>query len=189
MLLSQIWKQRSHELTDLCSEHEEELDELRTLRRNVLASMGLESQKPLDTRPSSQSSSQTTNRRSLREPRKHRRRTSTFHAGGAGLNDAIEFPDIPATMPGDGFPEPFASQESVEAVDIVTQSKHMRPQQTVMIPKLQAPHAQNLALESNLISSLRRSSPKKRTALGQISPNRPAHDSGFHASCEGGPSR
>ncbi len=155
------------ELTDLCSEQQEELDELRMLRRNVLASMGLASQKPLEIRPSSQSSNEAVNSRSIREPRKHTRRTSIVQSESGGLDAAIGIKSIASTPPRNDC---ASSQQSDGCTDIVTVPGNLKPRQAFKIPKLLAPNTQNIGLEYNAAS--KRSSPRKRAALRQISPNR-----------------
>jgi hypothetical protein len=65
---------RIQELTNLCTEQEDELEELRTLRRNVLASMGLATPNPVAARSASHLQKDERNPQTPREPRQQRRR-------------------------------------------------------------------------------------------------------------------
>ena len=100
------------ELTDHCTEQEDELEELRTLRRNVLASMGLAAPNPTTAKSTSRLQKGERNPQTPREPRQQRRRKSAIssqeHAPSATkgtqgfASTAAEVNDDPSLMSSDG---------------------------------------------------------------------------------------
>jgi hypothetical protein len=103
---------RVQELTELCTEQEDELEELRTLRRNVLASMGLATPNPMTARSASRLQKDERNPQTPREPRQQRRHKSPIQSQGhapsvttgtQGLgNTAAEDADDPSLISSDG---------------------------------------------------------------------------------------
>jgi chromosome segregation ATPase len=73
---------RVQELTELCTEQEDELEELRTLRRNVLASMGLATPNPMTARSASRLQKDERNPETPREPHQQRRHKSPIQSQG-----------------------------------------------------------------------------------------------------------
>jgi hypothetical protein len=103
---------RVQELTELCTEQEDELEELRTLRRNVLASMGLATPNPMTARSASRLQKDERNPQTPREPRQRRRHKSPIQSQGHALsvttgtqglgNTAAEDVDDPSLISSDG---------------------------------------------------------------------------------------
>lgn len=154
---------RREELAELCSEQEEELYELRTLRRNVLASMGLGTQNPLAIRPSSRSQeanidpqapyrSQQLPHRKLASPGQSSAQGVTDVTVGAMTDDAFALPDGHFSRDGDRNP------------------KRSKPRPHFQVPAIYTPLAQKP--NSTFKSVSKRLSPTKRSVLRQLSPNR-----------------
>jgi hypothetical protein len=100
---------RVQELTELCTEQEDELEELRTLRRNVLASMGLATPNPMTARSASRLQKDERNPQTPREPRQQRRHKSPIQSQGhapnviqGSANTAAEDVDDPSLISSDG---------------------------------------------------------------------------------------
>lgn len=167
------------ELTDFCSEQEEELEELRTLRKNVLASMGLASQHPLVIRSASRSQKDAAELQTPRPPREHRRRKSA-------LQTLEDVPKVPRGTQGaistameNVANASFASSDSHSSQNGSTPKRSkLRP--SFKVPAMHTPYTQKTILSSRSVS--KKLSPLKRSALGQLSPNRRHTTVGFAAS-------
>jgi chromosome segregation ATPase len=170
---------RTQELNALSKEQEAELKELRTLRRNVLASMGLGSGSNLAIRSASRSASRSppradpvavpeTPREPVRETREPRRRKSAIHtqdlaqkvdAANQGYNTEVE-----------NVAEEFIAQNG-------STPKRQKPRPSYKMPTMQTPFNQKPTFASR--STSRKMSPVKRSALRQMSPNRRHTTVGF----------
>lgn len=166
---------KAQELDILCGEQEEELEELRTLRRNVLASMGLATQNPLAIRSASRSQKDGTMPETPREPREHRRRKS-----------AIQTQDVvpKATAATQGFSN--IAMENVAESSFASSGhdsqngstpKRQKPRPAFKVPTMQTPFNQRPALAPR--STSKKLSPVRRSALRQMSPNRRNTTVGF----------
>lgn len=166
---------KAQELDILCGEQEEELEELRTLRRNVLASMGLATQNPLAIRSASRSQKDGTVPETPPESREHRRRKS-----------AIQTQDVvpKATAATQGFSN--IAMENVAEASFASSGhdsqngstpKRQKPRPAFKVPTMQTPFNQRPALASR--STSKKLSPVKRSALRQMSPNRRHTTVGF----------
>lgn len=164
------------ELKVFCEEQEEELDELRTLRRNVLKSFGLATPNPLSMRSGTRSQTETNDPQTPHAPREHRRWKS-----------AIQTQDVPpkATASTQGFADTamkneanasFASSDSHGSQNGST-PKRSKPRPSFKMPAMQTPYTQRPILNSRSLS--KKSSPSKRSALAQMSPNRRHTTVGF----------
>lgn len=163
---------KAGELDVLCAEQEEELEELRTLRRNVLASMGLAAGGPLAIRAASRMQQEgavpETPHQPTRETRERRRRKSAIHTQ-----------DFPSRVDGaaDGSTNP-GMENAVEASFVSTgphsqdgsTPKRQRPRPSFKVPAMQTPFSQRPILASR--STSKKLSPVKRSVLRQMSPNR-----------------
>lgn len=170
---------RMQELSALSKEQEAELKELRTLRRNVLASMGLGSGSDLAIRSASRSASRSpradavavpeTPREPVRETREHRRRKSAIHTQDSAQK---------ADAANEGFTN--TEVENV-AEEFIAQNgstpKRQKPRPSFKMPTMQTPFNQKPTLASR--STSRKLSPVKRSALRQMSPNRRHTTVGF----------
>ncbi|KAH7405858.1 hypothetical protein DE146DRAFT_649901 [Phaeosphaeria sp. MPI-PUGE-AT-0046c] len=174
-----IYEQRIQELTEFCSEQEEELEELRTLRKNVLASMGLGSQNLLAIRSVPRDQKDTSEARTPRTHREHRRRKSA-------LQTVVDVPR--ASEDGHGATstatEHVANASSGSSDSQSSQNgptpKRSKPRPVFKIPTMQTPYTQKPLLTSRSVS--KKLSPIKRSALRQLSPNRRHTTVGFVAS-------
>lgn len=173
-------KTRAQELNTLSKEQEAELKELRTLRRNVLASMGLGSGSA--SRSTSRSASRSpradavavpeTPREPVRETREHRRRKSAIHTQDSAQK-------------ADAANQGFNTELENVAEEFITQNgstpKRQKPRPSFKMPTMQTPFNQKPTLASR--STSRKLSLVKRSALRQMSPNRRHTTVGF-ALCE-----
>lgn len=166
---------KAHELDLLCGEQEEELEELRTLRRNVLASMGLATQNPLTVRSASRSQKDGMVPETPHEPREHRRRKSAIQTQDTALKVSTAAQDFTNTATENIAEASFASsgQESQNG----STPKRQKPRHSSKVPTMQTPFSQRPALASR--STLKKLSPVKRSALRQMSPNRRHTTVGF----------
>jgi predicted nucleic acid-binding Zn-ribbon protein len=157
------------ELTTFCAEQEEELDELRTLRKNVLASFGYASQNPLAIRSSSRTQKDAINPQTPRPPREHRRRKSAIQT----LDDEPTVPrgahSITSTAMENIANASFVSSDSYSSQNGST-PKRSKPRPSFKVPAIHTPYTQKPILASRSIS--KKLSPMKRSALRQMSPNR-----------------
>jgi hypothetical protein len=167
------------ELTAFCAEQEEELDELRTLRKNVLASFGYASQNPLAIRSSSRTQKDIMDPQTPRLPREHRRRKSAVQT----LNDATALPSntqgITSTAMEHIANASFASSDSHSSQNGST-PKRAKPRPSFKVPTMHTPYAQKPILAPRSVS--KKLSPIKRSALRQMSPNRRHTSIGFAVS-------
>jgi predicted nucleic acid-binding Zn-ribbon protein len=166
---------KAQELDVLCGEQEGELEDLRTLRRNVLASMGLATQNPLAIRSASRSQKDETVPETPRETREHRRRKSAIQT-----QDTV----LKASTAAQGFTNTAmenVAEASFAASDQESQNgstpKRQKPRPSFKVPTMQTPFNQRPALASR--STSKKLSPVKRSALRQMSPNRRHTTVGF----------
>jgi chromosome segregation ATPase len=162
---------RIQELEDFCREQEEELDELKTLRRNVLASMGAtlqKPQKPLAIRSTSHSQQETVEPQTMREPRSHRRRKSAINAYDEAPKAAMGTQSITNTAMENLANASFPSSESYSSQGGGPTPKRSKPRSSY------TPYTQKPMLTSK--SAPKQHSPSKRSA--QMSPSR-RHTVGF----------
>jgi chromosome segregation ATPase len=166
---------KTQELDILCGEQEEELEELRTLRRNVLASMGLATQNPLAIRSASRSQKDGTVPETPREPREHRRRKSAIQTQELGPKTSTAAQGFTNTAIENAADASFASsgQDSQNG----STPKRQKPRPAFKVPTMQTPFNQRPALASR--STSKKLSPVKRSALRQMSPNRRHTTVGF----------
>ncbi|KAH6620395.1 hypothetical protein C7974DRAFT_435763 [Boeremia exigua] len=166
---------RTEELDVLCGEQEEELEELRTLRRNVLASMGLATQNPLMPRSATHLQKEGTVPETPREPREHKRRKPAIQTQDLApkstkpaqcLNDTAIENDADASFD----TSRYGSQDGPTP-------KRQKPRPSLRASATQTPFNQKLSLGSR--SASRKLSPVKRSALRQMSPNRRHTTVGF----------
>lgn len=152
---------RIQELIDICSEQGEELDELRTLRRNVLASMGLASQKSLAIR--STAPNEVVDQRA---PREHRRRKSAIQTQKVAPNAPLDSQGITTNAAMEHIANAsFASSDSHSSQGGGPSPKRPKPRPSFKIPTMHTPYTQGLTSRSGTVS------PSMRTALRQMSPN------------------
>ncbi|XPS94197.1 hypothetical protein M3J09_003521 [Ascochyta lentis] len=166
---------KTHELDVLCGEQEEELEELRTLRRNVLASMGLATQNPLAIRSASRSQKDATVTETPREPREHRRRKSAIKTQDLAPVSTPVVRDLNNTAMENVAEASFAS--SRDDSQNGSTPKRQKPRPSFKVPTMQTPSNQKPALASR--STSKKLSPVKRSALRQMSPNRRHTTVGF----------
>jgi hypothetical protein len=152
---------------------------LKTLRRNVLASMGAtlqKSQKPLAIRSTSRSQQETVEPQTMREPRSHRRRKSAINAHDEAPKAAMGTQGITNTAMENLANASFASSESYSSQGGGPMPKRSKPRSSFRPPTMHTPYTQKPMLTSN--SAPKQLSPSKRSALRQMSPNR-RHTVGF----------
>ncbi|KNG47329.1 hypothetical protein TW65_05880 [Stemphylium lycopersici] len=161
------------ELEEFCKEQEEELEERRTIQRNVLAHFGVSSQQPMAIRSTSRSYKDVAPAPTTREPRTHRRRKSAFITQSNTPNAETSAPPVTSSAAGNTANASFESSSSQASGPTPKRSK---PRPTFKVPTMHTPYTQKPRLISKSASS--RLSPSKRSALRQISPNR-RHTVGF----------
>jgi predicted nucleic acid-binding Zn-ribbon protein len=164
-------EERIQELIDICSEQEEELEELRTLRKNVLAQLTVQ---PTANRSASRGPTDSDGPRPHRAPREHRRRKSalqdpdTVPKGSRSTQNAASTEENVVNAS-------FASSDSYSSQNGST-PKRLKPRQSFKVPAMHTPHNQKPLFGSR--STSKKLSPTKRSALRQLSPNR-RHTVGF----------
>ncbi|KAF3040261.1 hypothetical protein E8E12_003734 [Didymella heteroderae] len=166
---------KAQDLEILCGEQEEELEELRTLRRNVLASMGLATQNPLAIRSASRSQKDGTVPETPREPREHRRRKSAIQTQDAASKVSRATQDFTNTAMENVAEVSFASSD--QGSQNGSTPKRQKPRPAFKAPTMQTPFDSTPALISR--STSKKLSPVKRSALRQLSPNRRHTTVGF----------
>ena len=166
---------KAHELDVLCGEQEEELEELRTLRRNVLASMGLTTQNPLAIRSASRSQKDGTVPETPREPREDRRRKSALQTQDVAPKVATATQSFTNTVI-ENITEASFTSSSHHSQNGST-PKRQKPRPAFKVPTMQTPYNQRPTLASR--STSKKLSPAKRSALRQMSPNRRHTTVGF----------
>lgn len=159
---------KTQELDILCGEQEEELEELRTLRRNVLASMGLATRNPSAIRSATRSQKDGTVPETPREPRDHRRRKSAIQTQDTTLKASMPAQSFTNTATQNIAEASFTSsgQESRDG----STPKRQKPRPASRVPTMQTPFNQRPALASR--STSKKLLPVTRSALRQMSPNR-----------------
>jgi chromosome segregation ATPase len=168
---------RIQELNDFCSEQEEELVELRTMRRNLLAGLGVASQHPLAIRSARTQEDDT--ERTPRVPREHRRRKSAVQTLQAAPRATRSTQGITGTALENIANASFASSDSHSSQNGST-PKRAKPRSSFKAPSLQTPYTQKPVLSARSVS--KKLSPSKRSALRQLSPNRRHTTVGFAGS-------
>jgi hypothetical protein len=175
---------RTQELDMLCGEQEEELEELRTLRKNVLASMGLAAQNPSAARAANRTQKDSTVPETPRETREHRRRKSSIRTQDLAPK-AAKANHVSTNTATDNMTEPSFASSGHDSQNGST-SKRQKPRPSFRVPSMQTPLNERPALASR--STSRKLSPVKRSALRQMSPNRRHTTVGFALlDNEGGP--
>lgn len=169
---------KAQELEILCGEQEEELEELRTLRRNVLASMGLATQNPLAIRSASRSEKDGTVPETPREPREHRRRKSAYQTQDPAPRTTTVTQGFTNTATENVTEASFAS--SGHDSQNGSTPKRQKPHPSFKVPTMVTPFNQKPNLASR--STSKKLSPVKRSALRQMSPNRRHTTVGFSLS-------
>lgn len=167
---------RVQELNDFCTEQEDELDELRTMRRNLLAGLGVASQHPLAIRSASRVQ-QDTAERTPRAPREHRRRKSAIQTLQGTPKTTRSTQGITNTAMETIANASFGSSDSQSSQNGSTPK---RARSSFKAPSMQTPFTQKPVLSTRSVS--KKSSPSKRSALRQLSPNRRHTTVGFAVS-------
>jgi myosin heavy subunit len=170
---------RLQELADFCSEQEEELEELRALRKNVLAGLGLASQHPLPIRSTNRVQKDTSDLQNMRGPREHRRRKSAIQILDGAMDTARSTQGVTSTAMETIANASFASSDSQSSQNGPT-PKRPKPRPSFKVPAIRTPYTQKPTLASR--STLDNTSPSKRSALRQLSPNRRHTTVGFAVS-------
>ncbi|USP82606.1 uncharacterized protein yc1106_09880 [Curvularia clavata] len=158
---------RIQELEDFCKEQEEELEERRAIHKNILANFGVSSQQPLAIRSASRSYKDIAEP-TVREPRTRRRRKSNFIAAQDDTPKATM--SVPSMKTSTTESTANISFESSSSQTSVPAPKRSKPRPTFKVPTMHTPYTQKPSLVSK--SVLNRTSPSKRSALRQVSPNR-----------------
>lgn len=174
-------EEKVQELTDFCSEQEEELEELRTIRRNVLATMGFASEPGIAVRSTSRG------QKDAADPPVPTPRTSRVHRRGkSALQDLEEAPRASrgtqsATSTAMEFvANAYSASSDSHSSQNGSTPKRRKPRPSFKIPAMQTPYTQQPVLSSRSIS--KKLSPIKRSALRQLSPNRRHTTVGFTVS-------
>lgn len=165
---------RLQDFQSLCAEQEEELEELRNIRRNVLVSMGIATQSPLAIRSASSSHKEAAETHILYARKEPRRRRSGLPAQEITKSTTLEAQGIANAVTGPATNASFTSSDSHSSQPIAKRSK---PRLAFRAPTMQIPLDQNPTLTSSAVS--KRLSPRKRSVLRQMSPNRRHTTVGF----------
>ncbi|KAH7078824.1 hypothetical protein BKA63DRAFT_408352 [Paraphoma chrysanthemicola] len=164
------------ELVEFCSEQEEELEELRALRKNVLAGLGLASQHSLPIRSTSRDLKEISDTQNKRPSREHRRRKSVAQILDGASTTARNTQGVTSTAMETIANASFASSDSQSSQNGPT-PKRPKPRPSFKIPTMRTPRTQKPAVAQRSVSD--KLSPSKRTALRQVSPNRRHTTVGF----------
>jgi chromosome segregation ATPase len=170
------------ELTEFCTEQEEELEELRTLRKNVLASFGYASQNPLAIRSASRIHKGIVDSQTPGQPREHRRRKSAVQISNEAPTASRGTHGVTSTAMENIANASFASSDSHSSQNGST-PKRSKPRPSFKVPTMHTPHTHKPILASRSVS--KKLSPIKRSALRQMSPNRRHTTVGFGVSENG----
>jgi myosin heavy subunit len=168
---------RIQDLEDLCSEQEGELEELRTIRRNILVGLGVMPQKPMAIRSSSRSQQDAAEPETPRDSRSHQRRKSAINAKDNVPKATTGTQDVTDTNMENLPKASFASSELDTSQGGGPAPKRPKPRPSFKVPSMHTPYTQKPILTSNPLS--RKLSPSKRSALRQMSPNRRHTNVGF----------
>jgi hypothetical protein len=172
-------EEKIQELTEFCSEQEEELKELRAMRKALLVSMGLATQNSPAIRSASRSQRDASELHTPRDTREHRRRKSALRATAEGFNSSRAIQDATSTAMETVANASFASSDSQSSQNGST-PKRPKHRPSFKVPTMQTPYTQKPVLASRSIS--KKLSPIKRSALRQLSPNRRHTTVGFASS-------
>lgn len=170
-----VLEAKTHDLEILCEEQEEELEELRTLRKNVLASMGLATQNPLTSQATSRSNKNGLIPETPRDPHEHRRRKSATQPQNVATR-AARATHGHADTAQENFTEASIADPGHDSQGGST-PKRQKPHPSFKVPTMQTPFAPRPTAASR--STSKRLSPLKRSALRQMSPNRRHTTVGF----------
>jgi predicted nucleic acid-binding Zn-ribbon protein len=173
-----LLEEKIKELTGFCSEQEEELDELRTLRRNVLASVNFAAQPTLAKRSASRGQTNAAEVQTYGAPREHRRRKSAIQTMVSEQQDSRSTQDATNVAAENFINTSFASSDSYSSRNGST-PKRPKPRPSSKVPAMHTPHTRKLMSGSQSVS--KRLSPIKRSVLRQMSPNRRHTTVGFAA--------
>ncbi|KAF2823298.1 hypothetical protein CC86DRAFT_328478 [Ophiobolus disseminans] len=163
------------ELNDFCSEQEEELEELRTMRRTFLQGLGFATQHPLAIRSATRASDDAIEP-TPRVRREHRRRKSAVHTLQDVPRVTGSTQGISSTTMESIANASFASSDSYSSQNGST-PKRRKPGPSSKLPVIQTPRTQKPVFPTRSVS--KKLSPSKRTALRQLSPNRRHTTVGF----------
>ncbi|KAH8727000.1 hypothetical protein GQ44DRAFT_705103 [Phaeosphaeriaceae sp. PMI808] len=166
------------ELTDHCSEQQDELEELANWRRNVFISMGLQSQFSMKKRTSSRAPKGATNSETPQVPQEHLPRKRAAHS----LENTQEISEntqrsIATTM--EGIADATLASSTSPSSQGGSTPKRPKPRRSPKISATQTPYTQNSMVESRIVSIPKRPSSSKYSALGQLAPNRRHTTVGF----------
>lgn len=174
-------EEKVQELTDFCSEQEEELEELRTIRRNVLATMGFASEPGIAVRSTSRGRKDAADPpvQTPRMPRVHRRRKSALQDSEEAARASRDTRGATSIAMESVANASFASSDSHSSQNGST-PKRRKPRPSFKISAMQTPYTQKPVLSSRSVS--KKLSPIKRSALRQLSPNKRHTTVGFTVS-------
>ncbi|KAF2030356.1 hypothetical protein EK21DRAFT_112078 [Setomelanomma holmii] len=166
---------RIQELADFCAEQEEELEELRALRKNVLAGLGLASQHPLTIRPTARAAKDHAIQMP-EEPREQRRRKSAINTLDGVSKASRNTQGVTSTALETVANASFGSSDSHSSQNEPT-PKRSKPRPSFKVPAMRTPLNKKPLPSSRSMSN--KLSPSKRSALRQLSPNRRHTTVGF----------
>jgi predicted nucleic acid-binding Zn-ribbon protein len=155
-------EEKIQELTDICSEQEAELEELRMWASNVIANLKI----PRVIRSASRGQTDA-NVQKQGAPREHRRRKSTLQNRDTAPKISRSTQDATSTT--EVANASFASSDSYSSQNGST-PKRSKPRPSFKVPAMHTPYTRKPILASQSVSQ--RLSPSKRSALKQLSPNR-----------------
>jgi predicted nucleic acid-binding Zn-ribbon protein len=158
------------QLNDVCSKKDEELEELRTLRSRVLASMGLAAEPSL-IRTGLHSNNVAND---LRIPKQHRRRKSAIQTQDVAPKGTLSMQGITNLAMETVANAPFTSSDSSRDG---SSPKRARARSSFKVPTMHVPNSYADGYQSQSIS--KKLSSSKRSALRQLSPNRRHTSVGF----------
>ncbi|KAE8831942.1 hypothetical protein P3342_011214 [Pyrenophora teres f. teres] len=159
-------KFRIQELQKICTEQEEELESLRTWHTEMLAHL----KQPLNVRPASRSYKDAIQPQPTEE-RTHRRRKSTKSSQDVAQKAAKSPQVLTDTTMNKAADDSFVSPtDSYSSQGDGPAPKRPKPQSTFKVPAMHTPYTRKPDLMSKSVSN--RTSPSKRSALRQMSPNR-----------------
>jgi predicted nucleic acid-binding Zn-ribbon protein len=169
---------RVQELNDFCTEQEEELEELRTMRRNLLAGLGVASQHPLAIRSGPRAQADAAEQ-IPRAPREHRRRKSAIQTLQGTPKVTRSTQGITNTAMETIANASFGSSDSHSSQNGST-PRRSKPRSSFKASSMYTPYTQKPVLSARSVS--KKLTPSKRSALRQLSPNRRHTTVGFAVS-------
>ncbi|CAO2657262.1 Nn.00g033880.m01.CDS01 [Neocucurbitaria sp. VM-36] len=158
------------DLSNRCSEQEEELGELRTFRQNILASITPTTTNPLAIRSASRAPSKAADSATPRAPAQERRRRKSAMPQNIASTTTTEPESCTNTMLENMADASFASFDSRFSQDGGSSPKRPKPRPSFKVPTMHNSYTPKPVVKSKSIS--RHPSSSKRSALIQMSPNR-----------------